>query len=168
MEELAIWSAVGQTQWARSASFEALATEWRLWGYRLALKITGCPEAAEDAIQDALVRAYRSAHQLHDLQAASAWFRRIVVRCAMDQHPGPVSAFSEAAQQPSLLLEDALQVRRTMGRLRPDQRAILALAVGEGLSYEEIGRALGVPTGTVGSRLHAAKEAFRLAWGSER
>lgn len=147
-------------------AFEAMASEWRLWGFRLALKITGCPESSEDALQDALLRAFRSASKLRDPQAAGAWFRRIVVRCAMEQSVLPPTSELDNQQERDRQfgLEEVLQVRSTLGRMKPEQRALLALSVGEGLSYEEIGETLGIKTGTVASRIHAAKQAFRERW----
>ena len=58
-----------------------------------------------------------------------------------------------------------MAVRHALSRLAPKDRALLALAHMEGLSYAELSDTLGIPSGTVGSRLHAAREAFRKEWG---
>lgn len=151
-------------------TFDAVSSAWRVWGFRLALKITGCPDAAEDALQEALFRALRSRGSLRNPESGTAWFRRILVRCALGQVPArpvqpseePVAASAEAD------IVEALHVRRTLSKLRPAHRAVLALAIGEGLSYAEIADAMGVREGTIASRLHAAKKAFRTLWEDEQ
>ena len=148
--------------------FDALAEEWREWGYRLALKITGCHDAALDALQEACVKAYRARRSLREAASAEAWFRRIVVRCALGQKPRPSGALTGFEVSGEAHPMDRIQVQITLCRLKPWQRAILALAIGEGMSYAEIAYALGIPIGTVGSRLDAAKKAFRKQWGDER
>ena len=69
---------------------------------------------------------------------------------------------AEEAHSPDL--DGQIQVARTLQRLKPDQRALLALALGEGLSYRETAAALSIPEGTVSSRLNTAKVAFRKLW----
>lgn len=145
----------------RQTRFEELAAEWRIWGYRLALKITGCPDAASDAVQEALVRAFKSQNQLSQIESPRAWFRKVLVRCAIDQTVKPLERQMELTAKDE---EDAIHVRQILQCLEPNHRAILALSIGEGLSYEEISELLGIPIGTVGSRLFHAKEAFRKAW----
>jgi RNA polymerase sigma-70 factor, ECF subfamily len=146
-------------------AFEILADHRRPKGFRLALKITGCPEAARDAVQEALMRAFRGRRRLRSAEGADAWFRKILVRCALNGKPTLHSAFEERAigMDADLLLE-RLHVRRTLARLKPEYRALLALAVGEELSYAVIAQTLEIPIGTVGSRLSAAREAFRKEW----
>jgi RNA polymerase sigma-70 factor (ECF subfamily) len=152
-----------------SIEIDSYLDGWRDWGFRVALKITGCHEAAFDALQEALIRAVRSQMSLRDPAMAHSWFRRILIRCALAQKPTVQFALADTG---SIELGEgaieAIHVRATLSRLKPKQRAILALALGEGLSYEEIAEALGIPIGTVGSRLSAAREAFRKAWGNER
>lgn len=148
-------------------ALEALASEWRVWGFRLALKITGDQDLAEDALQDALLRALRHQGALRDPHAAKGWFRRILVRCALDQCrvSAPVELVERAVEAD---FDDGLAVKRVLSELKPAQRALLALAIGEGLSYDEIASSLGIPAGTVASRLHTAKQAFRSRWEDPR
>lgn len=137
---------------------------WRVWGYRLALKITGCPEAAADAVQEALIRAHRSKGALHSVEAADGWFRKTLVRAALDQRVRECRPALEDTAAANLDLGASLQVRMTLRKLKPEQRALLALAIGAGYSYAEIAQLLNIPEGTVASRLHAAKAAFRKMW----
>jgi len=80
---------------------------------------------------------------------------------AISKKPKTV-VMDEPSENPDYALH--LAVRQALARLEPEQRALLALATGEGLSYREISETLGVPEGTVGSRLHAAKAAFKRVW----
>jgi len=89
----------------------------------------------------------------------------VVVRCALnalerrrDDRPLEPDHASAPAS------EDDFQVVLVLAKLSYEQRAILGLALGEGFSYSEIADALEIPIGTVGSRIHHAKAAFRKAW----
>ncbi|GIK33270.1 MAG: RNA polymerase sigma factor [Armatimonadetes bacterium] len=137
---------------------------WRVWGYRLALKITGCPDAAADAVQEALIRAHRSRRSLRSVEAADGWFKKTLVRAALDQRARESRVVPEETAVSDPDLGASLQVRLTLRKLKPEQRALLALALGAGYSYAEIAHLLDIPEGTVASRLHAAKSAFRKKW----
>lgn len=132
--------------------------------FRLALAIVGAADLAEDAAQDALVRAARNRHKLGGVDDPHAWLRRVVVRCSLTVlgERSRVADVSEAAVAPC---ETDVAVRDALSRLKPRDRALLALVHFEGLGYAEIADVLGIPIGTVGSRLHAAREAFRKEWG---
>lgn len=141
----------------------ALLSHERPWLFRLALAITGRRDMAEDVAQETLLRAMRSLPALQSADEPKAWLRVTLVRCAMT---------ALAAKKPSSEAESAvapdptesIAVRQTLDRLDPVDRAVLALSHFEGLSYAEISQALDIPIGTVGSRLHAAREAFRKEW----
>ena len=62
------------------------------------------------------------------------------------------------------LSPERLAVFETLRKLDPEQRALLGMALNQGLSYREIGEALDIPEGTVASRLNAAKKAFQRKW----
>jgi RNA polymerase sigma-70 factor (ECF subfamily) len=146
-----------------NSEIEALLRDARPWLYRLALAITGRSELAEDATQEALVRAAKSWQKLGSVQDPPAWLRTVVVRCAITSlqtaKPGPPI---EAAQQQDPTVAVAVQL--TLARMCPSDRALLALVHFEELSYAEIAQILEIPVGTVASRLHTAREAFRKEW----
>jgi RNA polymerase sigma-70 factor (ECF subfamily) len=146
-----------------NAEIEVLLRDARPWLYRLALAITARPEVAEDATQEALIRAAKSWTKLQTVEDTPAWLRTVVVRCAL-------TALKKTKAEPlscDLGVEDptdSVAVQLTLARMDPSDRALLALSHFEELSYSEIGQILEIPVGTVGSRLHTAREAFRKEW----
>jgi RNA polymerase sigma-70 factor, ECF subfamily len=156
-----------QMDWWRRRSAEnsdEFVRRYREPIFRLALTITGRADLAEDITQDALLRGLRHQKNLED---PLSWLRVVTVRRAMSalrstrRHEEP-----NLGNRPDT--DEVIAVRQTLAAMPPDQQTILALSLGEGWSYAEIADALEIPIGTVGSRVHAAKEAFRKKWGSER
>lgn len=144
--------------------------EWidsrRLPSFRLALAILARADLAEDVAQEALIRAHRAIETLRTAQYPEAWLRQVVVRCAMKagQKGSSGEPIPDDAQAASGDRVTQLAVQQVLSRLSAEHRAVLALAMFEQLSYHEIGETLGVPVGTVASRLNAAKQAFRRLW----
>lgn len=154
----------GTTQGAaREAAHEVERLRPRL--YRIALSITAHPDLASDACQEACLQLLR--HQANWARAESpeAYARAVVVRFAlrMLERSRKSAPLSPELQGP-VLDETGVAVAQVLARLKADHRAILALDVGEGLSDREIAEALGIPMGTIASRLSAARAAFRAAW----
>ena len=146
-----------------TAEVEAILRDARPWLYRLALAISARPDLAEDITQDALIRASKSSEKLRSVKEPHAWLRTVLVRCAITALGRDIPA----SKVNGTVLTDpteSLAVQSVLGRLNPADRVLLALAHFEELSYAEIGLALDVPVGTVASRLHAAREAFRKEW----
>jgi RNA polymerase sigma-70 factor, ECF subfamily len=139
----------------------------RLPAYRLALAIVARTDLAEDATQEALIRAHRSVEKLRRVDRPEAWLRTVVVRCAMRCRLDASVEIPEEAESQQADQATGIAVRAALARLSPDHQAILALAMFEQLSYEEIAETLGVPCGTVASRVNAAKKAFRRVWEEE-
>jgi len=161
--EISLVSGLESAALARTAEeIDRLLRDVRPWLYRLALAVTARSDLAEDVAQEALLRISRSRHKLASLREPNAWMRTVTVRCALT-----AIAKSPALcplPPPSTDPTDQVAVRHVLARLQPIERAILALTHFEGLSYAEIGEVLGIPVGTVASRLHAAREAFRKEW----
>jgi RNA polymerase sigma-70 factor (ECF subfamily) len=126
--------------------------------------------AAEDAVQDGLLRAWRGIPGLRDPDRFDGWLRRIVVRAAIDSarrtKPTVDVAFEPADP---VRTDDAVANRdlleRAFARLAPLHRAILVLRYYLDLSVPDIARTLDVPEGTVKSRLHNAAKAMRSTLG---
>lgn len=137
----------------------------RPWAYRLALAVVGRPEVAEDVAQEAMVRAWRAQGTLARVDDMRSWLRRVVVRQSIT-----ALGRREYAELPEMVAPDAepsLHVRAVLATMPPETRALLALAYFEGLTYAELAGVLEIPEGTVASRLHTAKAAFRTAWEGE-
>jgi RNA polymerase sigma-70 factor, ECF subfamily len=137
-------------------------------GYDLAFAVLRDRQSAEDAVQEAAVRAWRGFAGLRDENRARAWFLKIVLnqcRATMrtrwwrshllsDRVEG-VAASGDAGAELRIDLERAMRV------LSRDQRAVLFLAYQMDLPQEEIAGVLGVRLGTVKSRLHRAVARLR-------
>jgi RNA polymerase sigma-70 factor, ECF subfamily len=134
--------------------------------------LTRSQSDAEDAVQDALLTAWRGLPGLRDADAFPAWFRQHVVRSAMRtaQRRGRVLELDLDAPDAPDSLERAIE-RRTLGRafdrLEPDDRLILTLHHYLGLPVAETATHLAIPTGTVKSRVHAAMARLRAAYDAE-
>ena len=147
-----------------ATAFAALVHAETPSAYRLALSIVRSPSEAEDAVQDAFLRAWRDIRSLRDPDLWPAWFRRLTVRSALDQtrrRPRVREvdldlAFDVPGLEPSVQPTDRMELMAAFDRLRPDDRAILALRFFADLELPDAAAALGIPLGTAKSRLHRA------------
>jgi RNA polymerase sigma-70 factor (ECF subfamily) len=142
---------------------DALLTELAPWVSRLCCAIA--LDRGEDAMQETLILVLRNLPTLREPAALRSWVRRIAVRQALrTQDPRTVAV----AEPPESLvvtdLDTALDVRDTLARLSPSQRAVLVLRHLEDLSEHETAEVLGIPEGTVKSGLHRARDSFREHW----
>jgi len=145
----------------------------RLYGIaRLILRDT---ELAEDATQDALVRAWRDLPSLRDVERFDAWLYRLVVRACADvgrdrrRWRTEMIVLPKEPSEPDRTSElaDRDQLERGLRRLTNAQRTILVLSFHLGLSPSETADALAIPVGTAKSRLHYAIEALRAALAAD-
>ena len=134
---------------------------------RLILRET---EPAEDAVQEALVAAWRDLSGLRDPDRFDAWLHRLLVRaCYREARRSRRITRVEVREIPievggpdeSRAIADRDQLERGFRRLDPDQRAILVLHFFAGLPLTEIANALAIPIGTVKSRIHRATQRMR-------
>jgi RNA polymerase sigma factor (sigma-70 family) len=128
-------------------------------------------DRGEDAMQETFIAVLRNLRSLREPAALHGWVRRIAVREAIRAARGG----REDPVDPALLVSKAVapidvavavDVRAALARLAPEQRAILVLRDVDDLSEAETAQALGVPEGTVKSRLHRARSAFIRRWDS--
>jgi RNA polymerase sigma-70 factor, ECF subfamily len=135
---------------------------------RLLLRDT---ELAEDATQDALVRAWRDLPSLRDAERFDAWLYRLIVRSCTDigRHRRrwraeiTIVTTEPAESDRSSAVADRDQIERGLRRLSEAQQMILVLHFYIGLSPRETAEALEIPVGTAKSRLHYAIDALRAA-----
>ncbi|MEU7132859.1 RNA polymerase sigma factor SigM [Streptomyces sp. NPDC046261] len=138
----------------------------RLWA--VALRTLGDREEAADAVQDALVSAYRAAHTFRGQSAVTTWLHRITVNACLDRarkaasrRTAPLAETErleqllephEAADAPAERGDLHRELIRALAKLPPDQRAALVLVDMQGYPVAEAAAVLDVPTGTVKSR----------------
>lgn len=160
---------------ARRGDREAYADLIRPRGDRLfalAQRILRDIDRTEDAVQDALVIAWRDLPGLRDPDRFDAWLHRLVVRSCLSEAVRERRVVANLRVLPLdmpaptdelLSLADRDQLERGFRRLDSQQRAILALRHFAGFEPAEIADILGIPAGTARSRLHHAHRAMRAA-----
>ena len=137
------------------------------------LYVCGSHHEAEDVAQEAFVQAYVKLDTFAGDSAFYTWLYRIAMNAAIsrrrrrrdeesveeNRHNSGREPSDEAEQAEERLLreERAVLIRRALGRLSDEHRAILVLRDVEGCDYDEIAAVLDVPVGTVRSRLHRAR-----------
>lgn len=157
----------------RADAFRRLVDRQLDASYRLAAVILNDRVEAEDAVHDAAVRAWVSFGSLRDDAAFDGWFARIVVNTCRDRlrararhrvrdvgrpldeadHPTIADGANESA------MHDALS--RALDALPPDERLVVTLRFHGDRTVPDIARLLGIPDGTVKSRLHRAMASLR-------
>ena len=163
---------VRQAQSGDGEAFEALIRPAYDRLLAVAHRIIGDRYAAEDAVQEAVVRCWRDIRGLRDPDRFEAWLYRLVVnasrdhtrrqrRTPLDGGVLPVDMRATGDEYATLVEHDALE--GAFLTLSADHRTVLLLAHYAGYSAPEIADILRVPTGTVYSRLHYAMRAMRAA-----
>lgn len=157
----------------RERAFAEFAERMLPRHYRLAAVILGDPAEAEDATHDAFEAAWRRWHTLRDPHRVDAWFGRILVNVCRDRlrhrkrHPvtelGDALAGSIAARDDLSVTADRDEVGRALAGLNPDQRVVIVLRYYADLPVDAIAERVGVPAGTVKSRIHHALAAMHQA-----
>ncbi len=162
------------------ARYEAQVRAYRPAFERLARRLAGNADDAEDLLQESLVDAYRSYGRLRPNSHFYSWVARILTNNHLDrarrkrlpqvslEQPGAGDAETlelpdEAANPERLLLHQALDgpYQSALEALQPLQRAVVVRCDLDGATYEEAARAESCPVGTVRSRLHRAHTALR-------
>lgn len=138
--------------------------------FQIAYSVLGNAADAEEVAQEAFLSAYRNFRSLRDAEKFRGWVNRISFRLALNRQRGMRrrmlrdTAYSASVPEASngarnaddrLLLQ---QLRAEIQRLPGKLRRVLQLAVLEEMDATQIGAVLGIPAGTVRSRLHAARK----------
>lgn len=156
----------------RADAFRHLVGDELDRSYRLAAVILGDRFDAEDAVHDAAATAWSHWADLRDPERFEAWFGRILINTCRDRLRRRRRRIVEIVRSPAPaehpLIPDhadarALRdlIRGSLTRLSPDERIVVVLRFDEDLTVPAIGRLIGVPEGTVKSRLHHALAKLR-------
>ena len=168
-------------------AFRVLVERYQGRVYRLAVRVLRDEEQARDAVQDAFLKVYRSLDRFEGRSSFYTWLYRLVLNVCLDlrrrdrpdrrvdwseerweqaseEAAGPDALSGSPAPGPGLAMERAelrSAIRDAIQTLPDDARQTLLLREVDGLSYAEIAEVLGVPRGTVMSRLHYARRRLR-------
>jgi RNA polymerase sigma-70 factor (ECF subfamily) len=151
-------------------AFDALASAAYDRLFAIACRILRDPYAAEDAVQEALVRAWRDLRGLRERDRFDAWLHRLLVHACADQgrrakrQRAEVIAIDLDSPEPSddvAQLADRDELQRAFLELNVEHRSVLVLVHYVGLPAAEVAAILGVPAGTVYSRLHYGTRQMR-------
>lgn len=162
------------------AAFGELVRRYQDRLYRTVARILDNPEDARDVVQDSFLHAYQALDSFKGDALFFTWLYRIAVNAAISLRRKKKAVLSihaarhgegaaephdrSEACRPGYALEQAEQeqrLRRALGRLSPEHRAVLVMKDMEGQKYEAMAEALGVPVGTIRSRLHRARMELR-------
>ncbi|APE08287.1 MULTISPECIES: RNA polymerase sigma factor SigE [Rhodococcus] len=159
---------------AAMPSWDELVREHGDRVYRLAYRLSGNAQDAEDLTQETFIRVFRSL-QNYQPGTFEGWLHRITTnlfldmvrrrnRIRMEALPEDYDRVPAAGPNPEEIYHDArlgADLQSALDSLGPEYRAAVVLCDIEGLSYEEIGATLGVKLGTVRSRIHRGRQALR-------
>lgn len=162
----------------RHRLFEDLVAKYRQLIYRVAYRMAGNPEDAQDLVQDTIVDAFRSFHKFQPGTRFDRWMLRVLTHNYIDRRRSNSIIRVESLDQPAwddddertLELPDVRMdparrieehldetIQRALDELTEEYRAAVILCDIAGLSYEEIAGALKVPIGTVRSRINRGR-----------
>lgn len=156
---------------SRADAFAQLVDRQLNDAFRLAGYILGNTPDAEDAVQEAIIRAWQAWVGLREAERFEPWFDRIVVNVCRDRlRRRRTIRFVELDEgigihgtDPFTAALARVEVDRLVGVLDAEQRAIVLLRFWRDLQVDEIAARLGMPAGTVKSKLHYALRALRDA-----
>jgi RNA polymerase sigma-70 factor (ECF subfamily) len=161
-------------------AFEDLVRRHERRVFRLLLRMLGSREEAEDVTQEAFLSLHRHGHRFRREARFSTFVYRVAANAALNRRrtlgrsrnrmnefrvrqqagmnlpPTPRNPEDAAAGS-----EDQVRVQEALLELPPDLRVAVVLYDIEGQSYQEVARVLGIPEGTVKSRIHRARSALR-------
>lgn len=165
---------LGRLRRGDEEAFEELVAAHRRDLYRLAYRLTGSPDEADDVTQETFLRAYRSLRSFRGEATLRTWLMRIAVNLSLNlmqsagvarRHPGPVEGTAppvEPAGERNLVERERQErLGPAIRALPPRQRMTLILRVSEGLKFREIARMMGCSTGAAKANFFHAVAALR-------
>jgi RNA polymerase sigma-70 factor, ECF subfamily len=160
-------------------AFGELVSRYQARLYNAALRLVSSPDDAADVVQDAFLNAFQSLHSFKGDAEFFTWLYRIAFNAAISLKRKRRAVYSldtggatggidpddpSEFVRPGAALErteEEAQLQAAISRLSPEHREVLLLKDIDGLKYEEIADILGVPIGTIRSRLHRARLELR-------
>ena len=166
---------VGGVRRGNMRDFSILVDRYRDRAYTLSSRILGDPASAEEAVQDAFLKAYRGISTFRGDAAFGTWFYRIVYNCCLTRTrriaPARISLEEAESEEPvsdEPAADEQMETRelaelidRILGKLPPQWRSVVTLYYIDELRYEEIAEILGVPLGTVKTHLFRARSRMK-------
>lgn len=161
---------LGAASRADGTAFRVLVERHASGLYRLARWLSASEQDAQDVLQETFLAALQGAGRYRGQASVQAWLRQILVRQAARlwhrdrrwRNAVPIeSTCPGSPANPNDAVDIQLDLHAAIARLAPDFRRVLVLREIERLSYAEMADVLGVPVGTVESRLHRARHELR-------
>jgi RNA polymerase sigma-70 factor, ECF subfamily len=168
----------GASETSRQTAFQELFKLFHAPLLALCAHQTASRAEAEDALQEVFLALHRALPGFRGESRLSTWVYRIALRTVLHvraQRPrdttsldanSPAMEVPDAGVAPDQLAsarQESARLAQAMERLSPEHRAVLSLFAIEGLSHAEVAEALGLPLGTVWSRLHLARKKLLAA-----
>ena len=162
---------VAQAQQGDRNAFSELVRQHRQGVINVVYRMCGDAELAEDAAQDAFIKAWQNLHRYQPRSPFRNWLYRIATNTALDLlrrnretidiENVPVRTSQPGPEAMAVSQERAVLIQNAVLDLPPASRSVLILREYEGLSYLEIAEILSIPLGTVMSRLNYARKQLR-------
>ena len=153
----------------RSPAFRKQLEEMRPRLYKVAYSWCHAADLADDLVQDAVIKAMRNANSLRDMNKMNSWLFTILANCWRDhlRRQKPTDDIDECIFTDDVSPEFVQErqnitdiVQHAVAELPLGQRQVLTLVDLEGFSYAEVAEIIGIPAGTVMSRLNRARKAL--------
>lgn len=163
---------VEQAQGGDSAAFDALVDLDGDRCYAIAYRVLRDVDRAQDAVQSAFLQVWRELPRLREPARYDVWLHRIVINaCYMEArrhrrwrlHVRGLPLEGPLSGDPTLSVDDRDLIDRAFARLSPEQRAVFVLHHHAGMPLADVAEVVGVPLGTVKSRLHYASQVLQGA-----
>lgn len=178
MVEASDWELVERTLGGEHRAFETLVRRWERPVFSLAYRLIGSDEDARDVCQETFLAAFRNLKSFRGEAKFSSWLYRIALNaCHSRQRRQPADSVSleeqteahgfdppattGAVDEALLRDEQAQLVRRALAALPPDMRQVIVMKEYEGMKFHEIADVLGIPVGTVKTRLYTGLNLLR-------
>lgn len=144
------------------------------WAFGVAVAVCGSREEAEDAFQEASLKAWLELRRLRQVDLWQSWFRKIVINEAIDisrrtarTRRAVAIAPTQGDGDPGRVIPESDAVGAVLKKLSADERAILVLRYGRDMQVDEVAAMLGIRLGTAKSRLSRTLAKCRRLVGAE-